>query len=174
MSEGLIPILAVIVLSVLWVFRAMSRTSGPAHHDPVDLDAIPEPPAGAAARPLGKLEEALMPFVEAEAWGEVIHVEFQGRDNFTQLILDLGGVDLYSNGNDVDCEKFGAEAFRLGLTLKTSDGVPLAAGTQLDGDEGPFCVEIRGTWSEVAEQTIRMIEGVYGVERSENVVVSYL
>ncbi len=176
MNEGLIPILAVIVLSVLWVFRAMSRRSGSAHDDPVDLDAIPEPPPRAAARPLGELEVALMSFVEAEAWREVIHVEFQGRENFAQMILDPEGVDLSSNGIGVDYEKFGEEAARLGLTPKTYEGVsiPLTIGAMLDGDEGPYHVEIRGAWPEVAEQTIRMIEGVYGVERSENVVVSSL
>lgn len=176
MNEILIPILAVIVLIVLWVARASSRKPAPAHDDSVELDAIAEPPPEAAARPLGELEEALIPFVQAEAWGDVIHVEFQGRDNFTQMILDPDGVDLHSNGNSVDYRLFREEAARLGLTPKTHDGVsiPLSSDALMDDDEGPYYVEIRGEWPEVVEQTRVMIERVYGVDRSDPVVVSYL
>lgn len=167
---------ALIVLAVLlvrWVFSQRAEPS-PRHPSWTEtsegFESISSrvPPQ---RRPLDELGEALAPFVEAEAWGDPIDIVLPVQENFAQLILQRDGVDLYSNGIEVDLDRFRRAAADLSLELHS-----LTGGIQVEPavpSEPQLFVEIRHDWPAVAEAVIHMIRVIYGTDGRDEVEVRF-
>lgn len=109
-------------------------------------------------------------FASLEAWGKIIHVELPAQQNYSEMILDRRGVDFYSNGINVDFQRFKEEARRLSLSPRSmTGGIRVSPDVQTPA---PLFVEIRGEWSDVASQVVQLIKGVYGTSGDDYVVVT--
>lgn len=128
--------------------------------------------AGEGKYELNEIGLALKSLADSKAWDEVIHVELPAQENFAEMILVHEGVDFYSNGIDVDFQRFREEAKRLSLTpISMQGGRQVAPGPPT---EFPMLVEIRGDWPNVATLVIHLIKGIYGTAGEDEVVVRIL
>jgi len=109
---------------------------------------------------LSDLESIFDQLAATEAWGMVLELKFTTVQKFIQMIVNRNEVELCAPS----LEPSGTDPFR---RAAQEAGLEARPGYT----EGQYCVDVTGTWSNIASIIKGIIRSIYGVDDNEEVQV---
>lgn len=109
---------------------------------------------------LSDLQGILEQLAAKETWGMVVDLQFTAGLERSQMIVNRNHVELYCESLEVsDRDRFRRAARIVGLEARSAY------------EEGQYCVDVNGSWPEIASKVTRMIADFHGVSEDDRVDV---